>query len=117
MNYNSDFKHDLELGQMAERILGSAIKGNTIEVKYDRAAKRTGNVFIEYSSRGKNSGILTTKADWYMIFVDKEMGYFVSTKRLKTIIINNSGKFRKARGGDNNTSKGWLIPVFMLSPV
>ena len=67
MNYNNDFKHDLKVGQVKEKELGDIFNDATIEVKYDLQALETGNVYIEYMSRGKLSGISTTEAKWYCV--------------------------------------------------
>ena len=39
------------------------------EVKADRFTARTGNICIEFSCRGEKSGITTTEAGYYAIFV------------------------------------------------
>ena len=44
MKFNSDFKHDLELGEMAETDFHLMLSEKKIEVKYDRKTKETGNV-------------------------------------------------------------------------
>ena len=62
MDYNSDFRFDLELGQQGETTFGAIFSGAKIEVKTDFAAYRTGNFFIEYESRDKPSGLATTHA-------------------------------------------------------
>jgi hypothetical protein len=68
---NKGFEYDLKLGQERENALAQ-ILGNdsTIEVKSDRMARKTGNVFIEVESRGKPSGLSTTLADHWAIEVD-----------------------------------------------
>jgi hypothetical protein len=50
---------------------GKSLVGQSeaIEVKHDYQTADTGNVFIEFESRGKKSGILTTKSDWYVFKV------------------------------------------------
>lgn len=43
------------------------------ELKTDRLSHKTGNVFVEFMSRGKESGIKTSKADiWIFRIVDKK---------------------------------------------
>ena len=61
MKFNSDFKYDLELGEMAETDFHQMLSKKKIEVKFDRKTKETGNIFIEFQSRDKLSGISTTK--------------------------------------------------------
>ena len=55
---------DLLVGQVRERKLGELLEGKGVEVKSDFMAQRTGNVFVEYRSRGKLSGISTTEAEY-----------------------------------------------------
>ena len=57
MDYNSDFKYDLKVGQIKEKELGDIFNNSKVEVKYDLQALGTGNVFVEYWSRGKKSGL------------------------------------------------------------
>src|SRR5262245_14403191 len=43
----------------------------TAEVKHDYMWEKTGNVAIEYVSRGKASGIATSKADVWFYFLNR----------------------------------------------
>ena len=110
MNYNSDFKYDLKVGQVAEKELGVIFNGKRIEVKRDLQAHITGNVYIEYESRGKKSGISTTEAEYYCIVV-KERYILILTHELKQMCRKYLGTGRDRLGGDNNTSKGILLPL------
>ena len=111
MKYNNDFSHDLELGQKGENLLARIIllKGNKIEVKTDLQATQTGNVFIEYKSRNKLSGISTTEAHYWAFVISNEQIIIIETNKLK-ILCKTKG-LRRVDGGDNNTSKGILIPL------
>ena len=94
MKHNGNFEKDLEFSQRAEdytvkrlrekyplskRVLGYNKEfdieipeiDKTIEVKSDRRTKETGNLFIEYYSRKKPSGIETTSADWWFYYYDE----------------------------------------------
>ena len=112
MEYCNDFRADLKFGQenekkIAEKIFNIPIE--SIEVKEDKIANATGNIFIEYESRGKPSGIATTQADvWFYTVTESPGGLFFYTKELKEIV-----EFLKPThtrlGGDDNTSKGILI--------
>ena len=53
MEYNNDFKWDLKVGQMNEEWLGDLLQSQTIEVKRDFMASRTGRVFVEFFCRNK----------------------------------------------------------------
>lgn len=61
----------------------------TFEVKEDFRCADTGNVVVEYESRGKPSGIETTGADFWIfrLHMNDDIGhYIVGTNRLKRII-------------------------------
>lgn len=110
MNYNSDFRHDLEVGQVKERELGNIFNSKTIEVKHDLKALKTGNVYVEYFSRGKKSGISTTTSDYYC-FCFGDTYHMIETSALKERCRKYLNTSRDRRGGDNNTSKGILLPL------
>ena len=110
MEYNSDFRYDLKVGQVAEQALAAIFEGKKVEVKRDRKASLTGNIFVEYESRGKPSGISTSEAD-YWCFVVEETFILLTASRLKEIIEPLKGGDRERRGGDNNTSIGVLIRI------
>ncbi len=116
MKENSDFRYDLEYGRQEgekwfEKILG--LESGNIEVKSDRKSQQTGNIFIEYESRGKLSGIATTQAKYLVYKVDKETAFIWGINEFKQKIkdLHNRGIARKIVGGDNNTSKGLLIKI------
>jgi len=114
MKRNSNFKFDLKLGQLAEDSISDLLSNKSIEVKRDFRSLETGNVFIEYSSRGKASGISKTEADFYCIIISDERYIFVSTKELKEKCRKYLGTNRDKRGGDEDTSKGILLPLIDL---
>tara|TARA_B100000989_G_scaffold132376_3_gene98278 strand:+ start:11191 stop:11547 length:357 start_codon:yes stop_codon:yes gene_type:complete len=115
MKYCSNFRHDLEVGQVAEKEIGKLLSEKKIEIKKDMLAKKTGNVFVEYMSRGKTSGIDRSEADYYC-FVVENLIIFIPTNDLKEIIKPLKGTKRDVRGGDNNTSRGVLLPLTTLIP-
>jgi len=110
MNYCSDFKYDLEVGQVKEKELANIFENAKIEVKNDLAAHKTGNIFVEYESRNKPSGISTSKADYYC-FCFSDSFHIIKTEKLKTLCRKRLGTKDDVRGGDNNTSKGILLPI------
>jgi hypothetical protein len=69
MKHNNDFRYDLEVGQIKENELASIIQGKKIEVKTDLQAHETGNVYVEYESRGKPSGIAISQSDYYCFVI------------------------------------------------
>jgi hypothetical protein len=111
MNYNSNFRYDLKVGQVTEQLLGSILENQTIEVKDDSAkSAKTGNVFIEFKSRGKRSGIAKSHADWWAIRTSEDTFVIVSAKKLRELAKKYYKLKRIVKGGDNNTSWGILIP-------
>lgn len=114
MKQNSDFKHDLEVGQLYEKWLGDLLEGKTIEVKRDFKASQTGNVFVEFFCRGKPSGISTTEALFWAFILDHKTVVLLPTDRLKNLarVAHKQGKIVK--GGDSNASQGVLISVERL---
>ena len=117
MKHNSNFKYDLEWGKQGETVVAEIQQGEKTEVKSEKDKWiKTGNHYCEYQSRGKESGIAKTQAEWWTInFYSKDKFCFnitLKTKDLKNIIKNNT--FKKIPGGDNNTSWGHLIPINKL---
>lgn len=110
MDYNNDFKYDLKIGQAKEKELGDIFNDKKVEVKYDLQALNTGNVYVEYYSRGKRSGLSTSESDYYC-FAFGDTFHFIETKQLKERCRKYIGTNRDKNGGDNNTSKGILLPI------
>lgn len=113
MEYNSDFKYDLKVGVTKEKEIGNIFKNKKIEVKHDLMAVRTGNVYVEYISRNKKSGIAISVADYYC-FAFRNTFHFIKTDELKAKCRKYINTVRDVRGGDNNTSRGILLPVTEL---
>jgi len=110
MKYNNDFKYDLKIGQVKEKQLAEILNDKTIEVKYDLKALETGNVYVEYQSRGKPSGISTSEAEYYC-FAFGDTYHLITTIDLKRRCRKYLGSDRDKKGGDSNTSKGILLPL------
>jgi hypothetical protein len=115
MNFNNDFKFDLEFGQLdGETWFHEIVSNKKVEVKSDRRTAETGNVYIEYWSRGKPSGISKSLADFYVYKVGEDKAILISTAELKKKIkqLVEDGKARmNVKGGDNNTSLGILCKL------
>jgi hypothetical protein len=117
MKFCSDFRYDLEVGQVKERELSEILINKKIEVKFDRQAKDTGNVYIEYESRGNPSGLAKSEADYWCIVIKESIFILIKTEELKDICRGyiSSGHWRgKKEGGDNDTSIGVLLPLIDL---
>ncbi len=105
------FNKDLSYGKKHEKLVMKSMEN--FELKTDRMAHKTGNVYVEFQSRGKNSGILTSKSDtWIFKIVSKGDRHLFSIHipltRLKKLV---SKDYRVVLGGDNLTSKGYLVPM------
>ena len=106
------FRKDLNYGKKHEKLVIESHKN--YELKTDRLACKTGNVFVEFESRKKESGIKTSKADiWIFKIVDKNDKPLISIEipldRLRRKVYNST--YRIVAGGDNLTSKGYLVPL------
>tara|TARA_R110000787_G_scaffold134120_2_gene246525 strand:- start:2346 stop:2717 length:372 start_codon:yes stop_codon:yes gene_type:complete len=115
MNFNNDFKYDLEIGLEGERIVDDLFKNKRIEVKRDSWIGRSGNIAVEYESRGKPSGIAKTQADYWLFIFSKEyedkVMLIVETNKLKKVARNYYNKGSIKAMGDSNTSYSILIPI------
>lgn len=117
MKYSNSFTYDLSFGEEAEdwvkKLLSNGFK---IEVKNDRLIHKTGNLFIEYESRGKPSGLSTTTADyWIYRMSELDSSITLPVNCLKDIcrLYYKENKHLKT-GGDENTSKAFLVPLMKL---
>ena len=83
-----------------------------VEVKSDAQYKKTGNFYVEYECNDKPSGIATTKAKYYYIYLDKL--YILKTEDLKDKCRKYLNTKKDKKGGDNMASKGIIIPIHEL---
>jgi hypothetical protein len=79
------------------------------EIKTDVYPKDTGNMVIEFESRGKESGISVTKSHYYIYYyAHYDEIWLIRTKDLKKLIKEN--KLRYVVGGDwKSNTKMWVI--------
>ena len=115
MKFNSDFRYDLEVGKTGEKVVAEILEGDTTEVKSEIDIwKETRNVFIEFHSRDKLSGIATTESKWWStnFYYKGELEFNITllTEKLRKM-VKEKNKYRIVEGGDNNTSKGFLVPI------
>ena len=108
------FTKDLSYGKKHEKLVMKSMEN--FELKTDRMAHKTGNVYVEFQSRGKDSGIRTSKSDtWIFKIVSKGDRHLFSVQipltRLKKLV---STDYRIVPGGDNLTSRGYLVPLTHL---
>ena len=120
LKYNKDNKFDVDLkfGEKFEKSIAKILTLGKVEVKTERNKwKKTGNIAIELSSRGKLSGLNTTKADWWaqVLTIDNDIvGIYMWPVDLLKSIVKHSVKYgrgRMAMGGDDDTSELALIPL------
>jgi len=112
MNNDKRFDIDLQYGQVFERKVADMLQNSKIEVKTERDMwKQTGNIVIEFESRGRPSGIASTEAEYWFhnlaVGEDIVMTLVFPTKTLRNYITNT--RPRMVRGGDNNTSRLYLL--------
>ena len=108
----TQFSKDFKYGKKHEKLVMKSRED--YELKTDRLAHKTGNAFVEFESRKKESGIVTSKASiWIFKIVDKSDKHLFSIEipldRLRKKVYNST--YRIVRGGDNLTSKGYLVPL------
>ena len=119
MKHRSDFSKDLATGQLGEQEYSKEVfelLSGDIEVKSEQDTwKETGNMYVEYQSRGRDSGIAVTQAEhWVVSFYLKGKLCFtlsIPTTTMKKIARKYYDMGRIAEGGDNNTSRGVLVPI------
>ena len=105
------FNKDLSYGKRHENLVMKSMEN--FELKTDRMAHKTGNVYVEFQSRGRDSGIRTSKSDtWIFKIVSKGDRHLFSIHipltRLKKLV---STDYRVVPGGDKLTSRGYLVPL------
>lgn len=134
---NLDFKTDLKLGNDGEDVIIDFLeskgcsyvdsnndnrydlkmvtngKETTYEIKTDvfiAPIYDTGNIFIEYESRGKSSGISVTQADWFVTYFKylKEI-WFIKSQTLKELISENEFPIFYDAGDVGSKTHGYLI--------
>jgi hypothetical protein len=83
-----------------------------VEVKRDLKAESTGNVAIETAYRGQPSGILTSKATWWVIVVDSRAIMVKKDDLLRFVLAE---RFPEVPAGDGKASMVSLVPVERLT--
>lgn len=113
---NYDFKLDLPIAQKTEHevsflfdeyygyktisicntkaydlLISDGKKQISIEVKEDFTCEKTGNVGVEFRCRGRDSGVRTTEADYYVYKVHTPRGtiefLMISVEKLRSMIF------------------------------
>ena len=74
-DYKIDFRKNLEEGKQGEDYSKSLLTGKyKVETKTDYKCYETGNVFVEFQSRGKDSGIRVSTAEVWSFVLPKPIG-------------------------------------------
>lgn len=103
---NKTNTHDIII-QFPKRTLSFEIKTDVFVSKhYD-----TGNMFIEYESRNKPSGISVCKADYFITYFKylNEI-WMIDTEDLRNLINSVSFRIFKNAGDKGSSTHGYLIP-------
>lgn len=83
--------------------------GVTIEVKKDLRSLDTGNILVEWEFNGRPSGILTTRADWWVV-TDDRCDWMIKPQELSYCIFLNRLQYREITGsGDYSPKKVFFI--------
>lgn len=109
--YHPQFDIDLKYGQECERLSAQMFMGFH-EVKGDRKAMSTGNLFVEYECRNKASGIATSKADWWTFHLHDDLYVVVKADVLRR--LKDDKRIRTVSGGEEKASLGYLLPLKQL---
>lgn len=87
------------------------IPGKTLSNGFVVKGKDSGNLFVERSCRGKDSGISITKADWWVnIFYHLNEIWFIKVEDLRKLIKENDFKITEQSGDEGSNTSGYLIP-------
>ena len=111
--YQPDWDVKLDQGVAAERRFIDLVGGSTYEVKRDGYAWKTGLFYIEYENRGKPSGIMTTRAD-YWVLTSGSMDFFavVETEKLRRLAKKAISEGRTAATKNSlSPTKGALVAL------
>jgi hypothetical protein len=114
VNHDKRFDLDLAYGQVFEKKVADILGNSKIEVKTEKDKwKQTGNVVIEFESRGRPSGLATTEADYWIhnCAVGNDIVFSILLKVIKLREYITKYKPRVVRGGDDMTSKLYLIKL------
>jgi len=85
-----------------------------VEAKEDFKAEETGNIFVEFTSWGRRTGLLVTKADFYLYkihFPDRVKFYVIDTKKLIRLIKGKEHEGERSGGDFGSDTKGWILNI------
>ena len=113
----ADYRFDLNLleGKLTESKWANILE--TVEIKKDYKAWKTGNIAVEYANNGNPSGIAKTEAKFvaYILVDEKQddrIAFFVKTEILLDMCRKYIGvDVRDIKGGDSYSSSLILLPI------
>jgi hypothetical protein len=131
---SDNFKKDLQRGRDIENLILNKVKqkyacavlidgkfkdydlfipetNKTIEIKGDYRSCQTGNILIELMMFNVPSALLTTKADYWVIFTGQELLWTTPIKIVECITINNISSRSLTGQGDTASKVACLIPI------
>lgn len=120
INYIDYDKCRISSGLKKEYDIKTYLNGKKIkyEIKADRIAFKTNNIPIEHHCSGIKSGILTTRAHFYGIFIIKDDNefdlYIIPIDFIKQLIKDNK-YFRDIRGGNSYLSQFYLFNLGLFN--
>ena len=111
IEFRDDNKYDIAFERNSD---GSVF---TVEVKEDFGAHRTGNIAVEYSCRGKDSGVLVSNSDYYLYRVHTSSGikHFIMRTPVLKRSIEDKEYFRTVNGGDEGSNS--LCYLFKIATI
>tara|TARA_R100001594_G_scaffold17047_5_gene34906 strand:+ start:654 stop:1088 length:435 start_codon:yes stop_codon:yes gene_type:complete len=86
----------------------------SVEVKSDEKSLETGNFVIEIEMFGKPSGLLKSKADYWVIFDGINFLWTTPTKIFECILLNKINYVSFIGNGDSQRKKAILIKKELL---
>jgi hypothetical protein len=101
---------------------GNFVNPKTAECKFDEMGSITGNICIEVGCWGRQSGLLITKAD-YWIISDGNITFIIETQRIHDCIVENMDYIEYRKKERVSQGKGkykemdmYLIPKRYFEP-
>jgi hypothetical protein len=119
------FDRDLKVGLGAEEWFVTMTGGSKVEIKYDRRATETGNVYVEVEHNPgrkgwKPSGLTISEADAYTFAFGNDgngvptSAITVSTARLKYLVGNSPNAKKVSMDYGSCPTKGIALPITTL---
>ena len=134
INTSKNFKKDLAVGHAVEKSVLSIIrrtypsavlipekfsdfdlyipeKDVKVEIKVDYKSRETGNILVELSMFGKPSALLSTKADYWVIYDGRKLMWTTPGKIFECLLLNNIRSQEILGDGDSQKKIACLVPI------